>query len=55
MGWKRKDLLSLQDLETAEIQDVLDTADSMREISLSSSPPRTLSPSAWRRKKAMGR
>src|SRR3989338_6900551 len=32
MGWKRKDLLSLQDLEAAEIRDVLDTAGSMKEI-----------------------
>ncbi len=32
MGWKRKDLLTLQDLEAAEIRDVLDTADSMKEI-----------------------
>jgi aspartate carbamoyltransferase catalytic subunit len=32
MGWKRKDLLGMQDLETAEITDVLDTAASMKEI-----------------------
>ncbi|HYB42191.1 MAG TPA: aspartate carbamoyltransferase catalytic subunit [Candidatus Methylomirabilis sp.] len=32
MGWKRKDLLGMQDLEAAEIAEVLDTADSMREI-----------------------
>ena len=32
MGWKRKDLLSMQDVEAAEIHDVLDTAESMREI-----------------------
>ncbi|MDP2626440.1 MAG: aspartate carbamoyltransferase catalytic subunit [Candidatus Rokubacteria bacterium] len=32
MGWKRKDLLSLQGLEAAEIRDVLDTAGSMKEI-----------------------
>src|SRR6266542_408551 len=32
MGWKRKDLLSMQDLEAAEITDVLDTAESMKEI-----------------------
>ncbi len=32
MGWKRKDLLGMQDLEAAEITDVLDTAASMREI-----------------------
>jgi aspartate carbamoyltransferase catalytic subunit len=32
MGWKRKDLLGMQDLEPAEITDVLDTAVSMREI-----------------------
>jgi len=32
MGWKRKDLLGMQDLETAEITDVLDTAVSMKEI-----------------------
>jgi aspartate carbamoyltransferase catalytic subunit len=32
MGWKRKDLLGMQDLETAEITDVLDTAESMKEI-----------------------
>src|SRR3989475_8917209 len=32
MGWNRKDLLSMQDLEAAEITDVLDTAESMKEI-----------------------
>ena len=32
MAWKRKDLLSMQDLEAAEITDVLDTAESMKEI-----------------------
>src|SRR5262249_27698830 len=32
MGWKRKDLLSMQDLDAAEIREVLDTAESMREI-----------------------
>ena len=32
MGWKRKDLLSMQGLEAAEIRDVLDTAESMKEI-----------------------
>ena len=32
MGWKRKDLLSMQDVEAAEIGDVLDTAESMKEI-----------------------
>ncbi len=32
MGWKRKDLLSMQDLEASEIRDVLDTAESMKEI-----------------------
>jgi aspartate carbamoyltransferase catalytic subunit len=32
MGWKRKDLLGMQDLETTEITDVLDTAVSMKEI-----------------------
>lgn len=32
MGWKRKDLLSMQELDAAEITDVLDTAESMREI-----------------------
>ena len=29
MAWKRKDLLGMQDLEAAEITDVLDTAESM--------------------------
>jgi len=32
MGWKRKDLLGMQELEPAEITDVLDTALSMKEI-----------------------
>ena len=32
MGWKRKDLLGMQDLEATEITDVLDTAASMKEI-----------------------
>ena len=32
MGWTRKDLLGMQDLEAAEITDVLDTAASMKEI-----------------------
>ena len=32
MSWKRKDLLSMQDLDAAEIVDVLDTASSMKEI-----------------------
>lgn len=32
MGWKRKDLLGMQDLDAAEITDVLDTAQSMKEI-----------------------
>jgi aspartate carbamoyltransferase catalytic subunit len=32
MAWKRKDLLSMQELEAAEIMDVLDTAESMKEI-----------------------
>src|SRR6266498_4188960 len=32
MGWKRKDLLSMQELDSAEITDVLDTSESMREI-----------------------
>jgi aspartate carbamoyltransferase catalytic subunit len=32
MGWKRKDLLGMQDLEAAQITDVLDTASSMKEI-----------------------
>jgi aspartate carbamoyltransferase catalytic subunit len=32
MTWKRKDLLSMQDLEAGEIRDVLDTAESMKEI-----------------------
>jgi aspartate carbamoyltransferase catalytic subunit len=33
MGWKRKDLVGMQELEAAEITDVLDTAVSMKEIS----------------------
>jgi aspartate carbamoyltransferase catalytic subunit len=32
MSWKRKDLLGMQDLDAAEIIDVLDTASSMKEI-----------------------
>ena len=32
MGWNRKDLLSMQDLEAGEITEVLDTAQSMKEI-----------------------
>jgi len=32
MGWKRKDLLGMQDLDAAEIIGVLDTASSMKEI-----------------------
>jgi aspartate carbamoyltransferase catalytic subunit len=32
MGWKRKDLLGMQELEPAEIAEVLDTAESMKEI-----------------------
>jgi aspartate carbamoyltransferase catalytic subunit len=32
MAWKRKDLLGTQDLDAAEIGEVLDTADSMKEI-----------------------
>ena len=32
MGWKRKDLLGMQDLDPSEITDVLDTATSMKEI-----------------------
>ncbi|MGH7415007.1 MAG: aspartate carbamoyltransferase catalytic subunit [Candidatus Rokuibacteriota bacterium] len=32
MGWKRKDLLGMQDLDAADITDVLDTAQSMKEI-----------------------
>ncbi|MGH7420443.1 MAG: aspartate carbamoyltransferase catalytic subunit [Candidatus Rokuibacteriota bacterium] len=32
MGWKRKDLLGMQDVDAAEITDVLDTAASMKEI-----------------------
>jgi aspartate carbamoyltransferase catalytic subunit len=32
MGWTRKDLLGMQELEAAEIIDVLDTAASMKEI-----------------------
>ncbi len=32
MGWKRKDLLTMQELETGEIHTVLETAESMKEI-----------------------
>src|SRR5258705_5882144 len=32
MPWTRKDLVSMQDIEPAEIRDVLDTAESMKEI-----------------------
>jgi aspartate carbamoyltransferase catalytic subunit len=32
MSWKRKDLLTMRDLEAGEIRDVLDTAQSMKEI-----------------------
>jgi len=32
MAWKRKDLLSMQGLDAGEIRDVLDTAESMKEI-----------------------
>ena len=32
MAWKRKDLLSMQDLDAAEIGDLLDTAETMKEI-----------------------
>ena len=32
MAWKRKDLLSLQELDAAEITEVLDASESMREI-----------------------
>src|ERR1700687_180100 len=32
MPWKRKDLVSMQDIEAAEITDLLDTAESMKEI-----------------------
>jgi aspartate carbamoyltransferase catalytic subunit len=32
MRWRRKDLLGMRDLEPGEIQDVLDTAQSMKEI-----------------------
>src|SRR5512144_2389216 len=32
MAWKRKDLISMQDVEPAEIAEVLDTAESMKEI-----------------------
>jgi aspartate carbamoyltransferase catalytic subunit len=32
MAWKRKDLLGLQDLEAGEIADILDAAESMKEI-----------------------
>ena len=38
MGWKRKDLVGMQELEAAEITDVLDTAVSMKEISTRVSP-----------------
>lgn len=32
MGWKRKDLLTIQELEAGEIHTILDTAESMKEI-----------------------
>jgi aspartate carbamoyltransferase catalytic subunit len=32
MAWKRKDLLSMQDLDAPEIGDLLDTAETMKEI-----------------------
>src|SRR3990167_8007037 len=32
MPWTRKDLVSMQDIEAAEITDLLDTAESMKEI-----------------------
>jgi ornithine carbamoyltransferase len=32
MAWKRKDLVSMQDTDAAEITEVLDTAESMKEI-----------------------
>ena len=32
MGWKRKDLLTMQELDPGEIHMILDTADSMKEI-----------------------
>lgn len=32
MGWKKKDLLSMQEIDAAEIAHVLDTAESMKEI-----------------------
>ncbi|MBI1726000.1 MAG: aspartate carbamoyltransferase, partial [Candidatus Rokubacteria bacterium] len=32
MAWKRKDLVSMQDIEAADITDMLDTAESMKEI-----------------------
>jgi aspartate carbamoyltransferase catalytic subunit len=32
MSWKRKDLLAMRDLDAGEVQDVLDTAQSMKEI-----------------------
>jgi len=32
MAWTRKDLVSMQDIEAAEITDMLDTAESMKEI-----------------------
>ena len=32
MGWKRKDLLTIQELDVSEIRTILDTAESMKEI-----------------------
>ena len=32
MAWTRKDLVSMQDIEAGEIADLLDTAESMKEI-----------------------
>src|SRR4029434_9630436 len=32
MAWTRKDLVSMQDIEAGEIGDLLDTAESMKEI-----------------------
>src|SRR3970282_2034624 len=32
MAWTRKDLVSMQDIEAAEITDMLDTAEAMKEI-----------------------
>ena len=32
MAWTRKDLVSMRDLESAEISEVLETAESMKEI-----------------------